>query len=102
MKAPEKIYIDQHPFRDEYQEYWYSSPVGDKSVEYVRKDIVNSMLEMATHPTKHEIRKDILIEKACDWIEDHIYEYLKMNRTWNEPDYDLKLMEDFRNHMKGE
>ena len=31
---------------------------------------------------------DAFIEKACDWLEDHIYEYLKMNRTWNEPDYD--------------
>ena len=47
-------------------------------------------------------RTDVFIEKACEWLEDHIYEYLKMNRTWNEPDYDSKLIEDFRNYIKRE
>lgn len=47
-------------------------------------------------------RTDAFIEKATDWLENYIYEYLKMNRTWNEPDYDPKLIGDFRNYMKGE
>ena len=34
------------------------------------------------------VRLDAFIEKATDWLGNHIYEYLKMNRTWNEPDYD--------------
>lgn len=80
MKAPEKIYIDPHPFMDEYEEYWFSSPADDKSIEYVRKDV--------------------FIDNICDWLEDHIYEYLKMNKIWNEPDYDPKLIEDFRNYIK--
>ena len=46
-------------------------------------------------------RTDVFIEKACEWLEGHIYEYLKTNRTWNEPDYDPKLIGDFRNYLKG-
>ncbi len=48
------------------------------------------------------IRTDAFIEKACEWLEDHIYEYLIMNRTMNEPDYDSKLIRDFRNNLKEE
>ncbi len=100
MKAevPEKIYVHR-------SQYWglmaNEHNITKNGVEYIRKDIVNSMLEMAIHPTKSEVRRDVFIDKACDWIEEHIYEYLKINKTWNEPDYDPKLIEDFRNHMKG-
>lgn len=45
------------------------------------------------------VRADTFIEKACEWLEDHIYEYLIMNRTMNEPDYDPKLIGDFRNYL---
>lgn len=61
---------------------WYKSKEKDADVKYVYIDA--------------------FIEKACEWLEDHIYEYLKMNRTFNEPDYDPKLIEDFRNYMKRE
>lgn len=93
MKAPEKIYIDQHPFRDEYEEYWYSAPSGDKSVEYIRKDIVNSMLEMVTRPTKSEVRRDVFIDKACEWMSSHL-----------QMQYDgfSDFIKDFRKAMKGE
>ena len=47
-----------------------------------------------------EWKREQMIEKAADWLEDHIYEYLKMNRTWNDPDYNPKLIGDFRNYMK--
>ena len=78
--APERLYLSKNI----YSTYLYQVPDPDDetAIEY-------------THT-------DAFIEKACDWIEDHIYEYLKMNRTWNDPDYDTKLIRDFRKYMKGE
>ena len=80
-EAPEKLYL--HPTANgNVGASWLVFPLTNEDVEY--------------------IRTDAFIEKACEWIEDHIYEYLKMNRTWNDPDYDSKLIGDFRNYMKGE
>lgn len=79
MKAPEKLYFGE----------------GDKGILdiYSNKESNDEIEYICT---------DVFINKACDWLEDHIYEYLKRNRTWNEPDYEPKLIEDFRRAMKGE
>lgn len=76
MKVPEKIYIDHHPFRDEYEEYWYSAPAGYKSVEY--------------------IRTDAFIEKACVWIKE------KWDDNYTMPIIIDSVIEDFKSFMKGE
>jgi len=101
-EAPKKIYIDQYPFKDEYEEYWYSSPSGDKSVEYIRKDIVNSMLEMAIHPTKSEVRRDVFIDKACEWLENH-NDYQRVLDNGKGVRFDMtQCVIDFRKAMKRE
>lgn len=74
MKAPEKIYIDHHPFLDEYEEYWYPAPTGDKSVEYTRTDA--------------------FIEEAWSWIENNIL-------SSNQQDKSRLYFEQFKNYIEG-
>lgn len=82
MEAPEKIYLEK---------------------VYPDNGVLPNGLNYYPSPSDIEYtRTDAFIKKACDWIEDHVYDYLKMNRTWNEPDYEPKLIEDFRKAMKGE
>jgi hypothetical protein len=79
MEAQEKLYFGKG---DEGILDIYSNREFDDEVEYVRTDA--------------------FIEKATGWLEDHIYEYLKINKTWNEADYDPKLIWDFKKYMKEE
>ena len=80
MKAPEKLYL--HPTaKGEVGANWLTIQLTNEDVEYVRKDA--------------------FIEKATGWLEDHIYEYLKTNKTWNEADYDPKLIGDFKKYMNN-
>ena len=76
MEAPEKIWVHELSAME------LDVPLKEYHIEYTRTDA--------------------FVEKACDWIEDHIYEYLRVNKTWHEPDYEPKLIEDFRKAMKGE
>lgn len=82
MKAPEKIYIDHHPFRDELEEYWHFISVGDKSVEY--------------------IRTDAFIDKAAIWFNNNFMvhdEYGVISDSFNIKE---EMFETFKNYMKGE
>ena len=92
-EAPEKIYLIRNfsnptslnttnDYHGKFLNEWYKSREKDADVEYTRTDA--------------------FIEKACEWLEDHIYEYIIINRTMNEPDYDPKLIMDFKNKLKGE
>ena len=41
-----------------------------------------------------------MIEKVCEWLEDNIYDYLYINRDFNEADYKNELIEDLRKAME--
>lgn len=41
-----------------------------------------------------------MIDRVCDWIEDNIYDYLYINRDFNEADYKPELIEDLRKAME--
>ena len=82
MEAPEKIYIDHHPFRDEYEKHWYSASAGDKSVEYVRTDA--------------------FIEKAVEWLKSNLYDYAGEDDKRNIVPFDSSIFDDFKKYMRGE
>ena len=42
-----------------------------------------------------------MLDKVCEWIEDNIYDYLYINRDFNEADYKHELIEDLRNDAEG-
>lgn len=44
--------------------------------------------------------KKELLDKVCEWIEDNIYDYLYINRDFNEADYKNELIEDLIKAMK--
>ena len=69
MKAnePERIWIDNLD-----EGFWFDSPSGNKSIEY--------------------IRKDAFINKACSWLENNLQGIVGGSI----------YMEDFRKYMKGE
>ena len=46
--------------------------------------------------------KEAMLHEICEWVEDNIYDYLYINRNFNEADYKHELIEDLRNYMKGE
>ena len=82
MEAPKKIYIDHHPFRDEYEEHWYSAPAGDKSVEYVRTDV--------------------FIDNACANLKKLMYDNLMFQGSLHREEVINNFVEDFKKHLKGE
>lgn len=42
-----------------------------------------------------------ILDKVCDWLEDNIYNYLYINRDFNEADYKGKeLFNDLRKAIK--
>ena len=101
MKAPEKIYLypdDRAGY--EYEAEWGDKPWGEGCVEYIRKDIVNSMLEMVIRPTKSDVRSDVFIEKACSGIEKLLSGYIIRNFHFGDSYGTDKLIEDFKNYMK--
>ena len=70
-EAPEKIWIDNLD-----EGFWFDSPSGNKSIEY--------------------IRKDAFIEKACEYLEPQVMIMLAGDKI----DTD-KFIEDFKNAMRG-
>jgi hypothetical protein len=79
-EVPEKLYLDTTDNPDNVWLRAFRLPFNTCGIEYTRTDA--------------------FIEKATDWLEDHIYEYLKTNKTWNEADYDPQLIGDLRNYLK--
>ena len=41
-----------------------------------------------------------MLDKVCEWLEDNIYDYLYINRDFNEADYKHELIEDLRKAME--
>lgn len=44
--------------------------------------------------------KKVMLYEVCDWIEDNIYDYLYINRDFNEADYKHEFIEDLRKAME--
>ena len=84
MKAPEKIYmanVDENPkFLD--RTWYYVKQVGCYNIEYTRTDT--------------------FIEKVCSGIEKLLSGHIIRNFHFGDS-YDIdRLIEDFKNYMKGE
>lgn len=41
-----------------------------------------------------------MLDKVCEWLEDNIYDYLYINRDFNEADYKYGFIEDLRKTME--
>lgn len=79
MEAPEKVYIDD--FGSGFSHGWHTEHSYEKDIEY--------------------IRKDVFIEKACQFIKEHHHEF----SFWNTEEYELgfstqKFIEDFKKYME--
>ena len=44
--------------------------------------------------------KEEMLDKVCEWLEDNIYDYLYINRDFNEADYKYGFIEDLRKTME--
>ena len=82
-EAPKKIYLyPSDRAGEEYEAEWGDKPWGEGCVEYTRTDAV--------------------IEKACEGIDHLLSGYIIRNFHFGDS-YDIdKLIEDFKNYMKGE
>jgi len=82
-EAPEKIYIFENPILDFTK---LSVRKSNEDIEYVRKDA--------------------FIEKAVDYINEHVEYYMKKDKMCNLPLCPLfekqSFIEGFKKHMKGE
>ena len=82
MKAPEKIYLFKNPTSKEADDRWLSNRSCDDDVQYTRTDTV--------------------IDKACSGIEKLLSGYIIRNFNFGDS-YDIdKLVEDFKEYMRGE
>ena len=85
MEAPEKIYL-RHNHKGDIGAGWLIFPLTNNDIEY-------------THT-------DAFIEKACEYISEHIEYYMKKDKMCNIPLCPLfatkSFIEDFKNYMKGE
>lgn len=79
MKAPERIWIDNLD-----EGFWFDSPSGNKSVEY--------------------IRKDAFIEEVCEWLKESVTNNPECNRIISKKGVITMglLIKDFRKYMEGE
>ena len=52
--------------------------------------------------TISQLRKEKkeLLDKVCEWIEDNIYDYLYINRDFNEADYKYGFIEDLKKSIE--
>lgn len=86
MEAPEKIYIQPRTIEQlKHQNIVYTKPLADNSIEY--------------------IRKDALIEKACEWLrthsEDDYFELIPDANYCGAGNLNKKRMiEDFKEYLK--
>ena len=82
--APEKIYIHPDIGGREFLRPWLHRPASNESVEYVRKDA--------------------FIEKAVEYISEHVEYYMKKDKTCNVPLCPLfatkSFIEDFKKYME--
>lgn len=82
MKAPEKIYIQPNA-----HDGWFET---------------NNLNESLTEYT----RTDAFIEKACEYVREHVEYYMKKDKMCNAPLCPLfatkSFIENFKNYMKGE
>ena len=46
--------------------------------------------------------KEEMLDEVCEWLEDNIYDYLYINRDFNEADYKYEFIEDLRKAMEIE
>ena len=77
MKAPEKIYLyPSDRAGEEYEDEWGTKPWGEDYVEYTRTDA--------------------FIKKAVEWIKE------KWDDNYTMPIIIDSVIEEFKNHMKGE
>lgn len=74
MEAPEKIYLNKHPFTGELHDKWLQNKLDDSDIEYTRTDAI--------------------IERACEFMETYPHMFMGVMRT--------EMIEDFRNYLKGE
>lgn len=74
MEAPEKIYLNKHPFTGELHDKWLQNKLDDSDIEYTRTDA--------------------FIERACEFMETYPHMFMGVMRT--------EMIEDFRNYLKGE
>ena len=86
-EAPEKIYLFENPISGTPDDRWLSKRSDDNDIEY--------------------IRTDAFIEKACDWLRTHsemdFFELIPVGNYCGAGNLNKKKMiEDFRNYMKGE
>lgn len=84
MKAnvPEKIYLFENPISNEPDYRWLLKKSSDDDIEY--------------------IRTDAFIEKACSGIDKLLSDYIIRNFHFGDS-YDIdRLINDFKNYMKGE
>ena len=81
MKAPEKIYVH---VRHKPCEITFSEvkEEGVSNIEYTRTEA--------------------FIEKACEWLEDNLYDYAGMDDKRNIVPFDKSIFKDFKNYMKGD
>ena len=81
MEAPEKIYLLPRQGGD-YAPYWRTDDQDSFGIEYTRTDA--------------------LIEKACEGIDHLLSGYIIRNFHFGDS-YDIdRLIEDFKNYMKGQ
>ena len=83
MEAPEKLYIlFNHPYTVDYTKL--NKRRYDEEVEYIRADLVDSMLQMSSHPSKRDIKKEIFVEKACNILANCIEDFmLRRMEIWD-------------------
>lgn len=88
MKAPDKITISKYNIADD----------GDVVFAWVDN---SPECEAMRHPVEY-VRVDAFIEKACSGIEKLLSGYIIRNFHFGDS-YDIdRLIEDFKNYMKGE
>lgn len=92
--APEKIYIPITEGQEIAINEWGSIPLS----QYEHKRVVENI---------EYTRTDALIEKACDWLRTHsemdFFELIPVGNYCGAGNLNKKKMiEDFRNYMKGE
>ncbi len=102
VELPEKLYVSD--YGSEVRYYWHPKRLAVKDVEYIRKDLVDSMLEMSLYPSKKDIKKEIFIEKACQWLKSNITNNPNANSIMVRNGCVTlgMLIDDFKNYMKGE
>lgn len=84
MEAPEKIYLNKHPFTGELHDKWLQNKLDDSDIEYTRTDA--------------------FIEMACEYWYKHNREIVKRNgsrATLGCAEFTVNVS-DFRNYLKGE